>query len=150
MVKKRTHPTLSWLDRSPIHLLHRASQRVAEIFAYRLGGEVTPRQLTVLGEVARQEGLSQTRLVERTGVDRTTISDIVKRMQSKGWLHRSRKKKDTRAYVIKLTNDGRRLLSRVDPLAKQVDEQILSAVPAARAEEFLSMLRILAETTPGR
>jgi len=37
------------LDRSPVHLLHRASQAVEEIFQAEIGGsDLTPRQLAVL------------------------------------------------------------------------------------------------------
>jgi DNA-binding MarR family transcriptional regulator len=72
------------LDRSPVHLLHRASQAVEEIFQAAGGdSDLTPRQLAVLATVAGNEGLSQTDIVNLTGIDRSTLADIVKRL-SKG------------------------------------------------------------------
>jgi hypothetical protein len=47
------------LDRSPIHLLHRAIQAAADIFAAEMKDDLTPRQLAVLVTVANNEGLSQ-------------------------------------------------------------------------------------------
>jgi DNA-binding MarR family transcriptional regulator len=44
-------------------------------------GDLTPRQLAVLVTVANNEGLSQTGLVDRTGIDRSTLADIVRRLQ---------------------------------------------------------------------
>ena len=58
------------LNRSPIHLLHRAGQCVGDVFhaEMKVGG-LTPRQLAVLVTVSQNEGLSQTGLVDRTGID---------------------------------------------------------------------------------
>jgi hypothetical protein len=84
-------------DRSPIHLLHRASQAVGQIFAAGMRtNDLTPRQLAVLVAVAENEGLSQADLVERTGVDRSTLADIVKRLKGKGLLQRRRTREDAR------------------------------------------------------
>ena len=45
------------------------------------GGGLTPRQLVVvLITVADNAGLSQTGIVQRTGVDRATLPDIVRRL----------------------------------------------------------------------
>ena len=72
------------LDRSPIHLLHRASQCAADIFQAEIGrDELTPRQLAVLMAVSQNEGASQTDLVQATGVDRSTMADLVRRLHRK-------------------------------------------------------------------
>ena len=99
------------LARSPIHLLHRAGQCAGDIFHAEMKVDgLTPRQLAVLVTVAQNEGLSQTGLVERTGIDRSTLADIVRRMQRKGLLQRRRTKEDARAYAVKLTDEGRKAL----------------------------------------
>jgi DNA-binding MarR family transcriptional regulator len=129
------------LGRSPVHLLHRAGQAAGDIFHGEMqDGDLTPRQLAVLVTVAGNEGLSQTGLVERTGIDRSTLADIVRRMQRKGLLQRRRTKEDARAYAVKLTDEGRRVLRVADPLARRVDERILDALPAKRREQFLDDL----------
>jgi MarR family transcriptional regulator, temperature-dependent positive regulator of motility len=103
-------------------------------------GDLTPRQLAVLVTVSQNEGLSQTGLVDRTGIDRSTLADIVRRMQKKGLLQRRRTKEDARAYAVKLTDEGRRVLRVADPLAKRVDERILDALPAKQREQFIDDL----------
>jgi DNA-binding MarR family transcriptional regulator len=109
-------------------------------------GDLTPRQLAVLVTVAHNEGLSQTGLVDRTGIDRSTLADIVRRMQRKGLLQRRRTKEDARAYAVKLTDEGRRLLRTAEPLAKRVDERILEALPAKQREQFIDELLAIADT----
>jgi DNA-binding MarR family transcriptional regulator len=129
------------LNRSPIHLLHRAGQCAGDIFhsEMKIGG-LTPRQLAVLMTVAQNEGLSQTGLVDRTGIDRSTLADIVRRMQRKGILQRRRTREDARAYAVKLTDEGRRVLRIAEPVGKKVDERILEAVPARHRDQFVDDL----------
>lgn len=134
------------LDRSPLHLLHRVGQCAAEVFQAELGqGDLTPRQYAVLLTVSTNEGLSQTHLVESTGIDRSTLADIVRRMLKKGLLQRRRTKEDARAYAVKLTDEGWRVLKSAEPLARKVDEQILSALPASQREKLLSDLHAIVE-----
>jgi DNA-binding MarR family transcriptional regulator len=129
------------LDRSPIHLLHRASQAVQVVFANAVRtNDLTPRQLAVLVAVAQNEGQSQTDLVERTGIDRSTLADIVKRLKGKGLLQRKRTREDARTYAVKLTAEGQQVLRAAEPLARRVDERILDALPVKRREAFMAAL----------
>ncbi|MEQ1716655.1 MAG: MarR family transcriptional regulator [Hyphomicrobium sp.] len=141
------------LDRSPLHLLHRAGQCAAEVFQAELGsGDLTPRQYAVLLTVSMNEGLSQTHLVERTGIDRSTLADIVRRMLKKGLLQRRRTKEDARAYAVKLTDEGWRVLKSAEPLTKKVDDRILSALTAAQRDRLLqdlhSIVQVLGKMQP--
>ena len=130
------------LERSPIHLLQCAS----DAFQGEVGeGDLTPRQYAVLVAVSQNEGLSQTQLVEKTGVDRSTLADIVRRMLKKGLLQRRRTKDDARAYAVKLTEEGWRILKAADPLAKRVDDKILAALPGQQRERFLQDLALIVE-----
>jgi DNA-binding MarR family transcriptional regulator len=134
-------------DRSPIHLLHRASQAVDVVFDMGMAGNgLTPRQFAILLAVAQNEGVSQTTLVERTGIDRSTLADVVKRLKAKGLLQRRRTKQDARAYAVKLTEEGRKVLRTAEPLAKRVDSRILDALPAKQRDEFINALGSIIST----
>lgn len=134
------------LQRSPLHLLHRAGQCAAEIFQIELGSdELTPRQYAVLLTVAQNEGLSQTQLVGLTGIDRSTLADVVRRMLKKGFLQRRRTRGDARAYAVKLTEDGTRILKAHDPMARRVDERILASLPAQQRDRFLQDLNAIVQ-----
>ena len=134
------------LDRSPTHLMHRAGQAAVDAFhAEMKDGDLTPRQLAVLVTVAGNEGLSQAGLVDRTGIDRSTMADIVRRMQRKGLLQRRRTRKDARAYAVKLTDQGRRVLAKAEPIAKIVDERVLAALPAGQRKQFVESLASIVE-----
>jgi DNA-binding MarR family transcriptional regulator len=139
--------TTDRLSRSPIHLLHRAGQCAGDIFHAEMKVDgLTPRQLAVLVTVANNEGLSQTGLVDRTGIDRSTLADIVRRMQRKGLLQRRRTKEDARAYAVKLTDEGRKVLRTAEPLARRVDDRILDALPGKQRDQFITDLQAIVDT----
>jgi DNA-binding MarR family transcriptional regulator len=131
------------LGRSAMHVLHRAGQCADELFQKEIGdADLTPRQLAVLTTVGENEGLSQTGIVERTGIDRSTLADIVRRLSKKGLLQRRRTKDDARAYAVKLTDDGEKLLRRVGPLAKKVDQRIMQAMGGGK-DDILDRLQVM-------
>ncbi len=144
--KSAQNHSTSELDRSPIHLLHRAGQCAGDIFQAEMAGEgLTPRQFAVLVTVSQNEGLSQTHLVERTGIDRSTLADIVRRMLKKGLLQRRRTREDARAYAVKLTDAGWATLRDAKPFTSRVDDKILAALPSQNRERFLKDLREIIE-----
>ena len=133
--------TAERLDRSPIHLLHRAGQCAGDIFQSEMAdGGLTPRQFAVLLTVSQNEGLSQTNLVDRTGIDRSTLADIIRRMIKKGLLQRRRTKEDARAYAVRLTEEGNRVLKASDPVSRKVDEKVLAVLTAGERDRFLQDL----------
>lgn len=129
------------IESSPIHLLHRVGQCATDVFQAEMGGaDLTQRQFAVLASISKQEGASQTDLVDMTGIDRSTLADIVRRMLKKGLVQRKRTKEDARAYAVKLTDDGRKALKAADPLVKRVDARILEAIPTQERSKFLTAL----------
>ena len=83
--KKTGSARADTIDKSIIHLLHRASQRASEIFAQETRDfDLTARQYAVITTVAQHEGLSQTDLVRLTGIDRSTLADVVQRLLKRG------------------------------------------------------------------
>ncbi len=132
------------LDRSALHLLHRAGQCAGLLFQIEMArGELTPRQFAILSSVATGEGASQARLVERTGIDRSTLADIVRRMLKKGLIERQRTKNDARAYAVKLTSEGRRALEGAQPVMTRVEEKLLAGLPERQRARFLKDLGII-------
>lgn len=126
---------------SALHLLHRAGQRADELFTATMGEkDLTPRQFAVLKAVARMENPSQTALVENTGIDRSTIADIVRRLIKRGMLQRRRTSHDARMYAVKLTQAGREVLEAAEPAARTTEEQLLGVLPAQQRVTMIQAL----------
>ena len=125
-----------------IHLLHRAGQRAEELFSRSLEGQpLTVRQFIVLSIVADEENLSQNLICERTGIDRSTMADIVKRLVTRGWLSRRRSRRDARMYAIRLTDQGRKELERAIPVAMNVDADLVVALNSKQRQDLYTGLK---------
>jgi DNA-binding MarR family transcriptional regulator len=133
------------LARSIGHLLHRAQQMSADLFTHSLGDDrVTLRQFAVLSAVSEQDGRSQSDLVRVTGIDRSTLADMITRMERKGLVVREASSQDGRAKNISLTPWGKNRLDDVTPHAKVADAAILGMLPRNKRRAFLETLAILA------
>jgi DNA-binding MarR family transcriptional regulator len=129
------------LERSPSHLLHRALQLALDIYAEETGPDaITQRQYAVLAAVAVHEGLTQTDLVRATGIDRSTLADLVARMIGKGLLARERSATDARANTVSLTIAGREALAVATPRVAAADARILKLLPTRKRDAFLDIL----------
>jgi DNA-binding MarR family transcriptional regulator len=139
------------ISRSPVHLLHRASQIMEEVFAAGMQTkDLTPRQLAVLITLDQHEGISQTGLVERTGIDRSTLADVVRRLKGKGLLERRRTKEDARAYAVRLTDEGRAVLRTAEPLARRAEKRVLDVLRGQQREEFMGALQSIVAALESR
>jgi DNA-binding MarR family transcriptional regulator len=127
------------------HLLHRASQRALDLYVAQSGpGAVTQRQHAVLAAVAQKEGAAQSDLVAATGVDRSTLADMVSRMIDKGLLARQRSATDARANAVHLTEAGREALAATGPNAAAADAALMALLPKSKRAALLEALDILA------
>ena len=136
-------------DQSPLHLLHRASQRVDELFhAATHELDITPRQFLVLANIEKRGGLSQTTLVERTGIDRSTMADVIRRLLVKGCVQRRRKRKDARTYSVTLTAKGRAIMEQVKPIANEVNGSLLKCLSQHDGRQLLRSLERIVQMWP--
>lgn len=136
-------------DRQSVHqLLHRAGQIADERFNAARPGTLTPRQAAILGVLSSSPGISQTGLVKATGTDRSTMTEVVKRLVEKGLVRRRRSRSDARAYAVQITEAGQRELDSVLPKVAMVNAQLLAAIPAAQRKILLASLQQLVADGP--
>ncbi|MEG1029707.1 MAG: MarR family transcriptional regulator [Brevundimonas sp.] len=131
---------------SPSHLMHRVLQLSLDIYAEEAGPDgLTQRQFAVLEAVSVRSGLTQTDLVKATGIDRSTLADLVARMTSKGLLERERSALDARAKAVRLSEAGQAALEAARPRVEAADKRILALLPKAKREGFLDLLTSLTD-----
>lgn len=130
---------------SPSHLMHRALQLALDIYADEAGaGGPTQRQFAVLEAVSLKSGLTQTDLVRATGIDRSTLADLVARMTTRGLLERERSTLDARAKAVRLSAAGAEALEAARPRVEAADKRIMALLPKGKRDAFLDMLTELA------
>lgn len=133
------------LDRSPGHMLHRALQAALDIYSAEMGPDgLTQRQYAVLTAAAASDSPTQTDLVQATGIDRSTLADMVARLAGRGLLARARSTADGRAKAVSLTEAGRLALEQARPRAEAADRRILARLPKRHREGFTAVLAAMA------
>ncbi len=145
-MSKADKSSVAVLDRSPSHLLHRALQLALDVYGEEVGaGALTQRQYAVLAAVAADEGLTQTDLVRATGIDRSTLADMIARMIEKGFLARERSTLDARAKTVRLAAKGRAALDEAAPRVTDADTRILGHLTAGKRDAFIAALTALSK-----
>jgi DNA-binding MarR family transcriptional regulator len=99
--------------------------------------------------VLEAEGpLSQRRLAERQGIDRTTMVAVVDELERLGAVERRRDPGDRRANALRLTASGRRLLTRARTAVAAAEKAFLAPLPEQDQQRLRAALRVLIEADP--
>ena len=129
------------LNASPSHLLHRAQQIAANHSAAALkSAGVTLRQFSVLAALSGNEGVSQSDLVNATGIARSTLADMVARMETAGLIKRADSKTDARAKSVSLTAKGKKAYDKALPAVTKADDALFSTLAKAKQDALLQGL----------
>jgi MarR family transcriptional regulator, temperature-dependent positive regulator of motility len=138
------------LSQSVTHLLHRVLQLALDYHAEASGpAGLTQRQYTVLAAAGASDGVSQSDLVRATGIDRSTLADLVARMIAKGLLERERSATDARANTVRLSDAGKSALADGGKPAAHSDARLLDLLPPKKRESFVKTLTTLAAAADG-
>jgi MarR family transcriptional regulator, temperature-dependent positive regulator of motility len=136
---------------SPSHLLHRAQQIAADLHATAFGPSgLTQRQLAVLAALAPEGGVSQADLVIKTGIDRSTLAEMVARMEGKGLVAREKSAKDSRAKSVTMTDMGQEALASAMPRLRTIDQMVLAFLPSGRRDMLVELLTRIALPQPAK
>ncbi len=145
MVKSGNKSKRGGLSASPSHLMHRVLQLALDIYSEEAGSDgLTQRQFAVLEAVSQKSGLTQTDLVRATGIDRSTLADLVSRMTVKGLLDREKSSIDARAKAVRLSPKGQEALDAARPRVEAADKRIMALLPKGKRDGFLELLAELA------
>ena len=145
MVKSGNKSKRGGLSASPSHLMHRVLQLALDIYSEEAGSDgLTQRQFAVLEAVSQKSGLTQTDLVRATGIDRSTLADLVSRMTVKGLLDREKSSIDARAKAVRLSSKGQEALDAARPRVEAADKRIMALLPKGKRDGFLELLAELA------
>lgn len=124
-IEAKTTPARAKRETTPpliVNVLHRAEQEVSAMLAEKLDPlGITPRQLAIMASLAAEGAVSQKRLVDATGIDRSTMADVVRRMLKSGVITRRRSKEDARAYKVSLSETGKRTYEKATAGAADIE-----------------------------
>ena len=131
---------------SPSHLIRRCQQFYGDLYAREAGAkDLTKQQFTLLCALEQNDGVSQTALVEITGIDRSTLAEMVRRMLERGLLSRKRTEEDQRANAVAISPAGRKALRGARNAADRAERALLEALPVPERQKFVKALFQIAQ-----
>jgi DNA-binding MarR family transcriptional regulator len=134
------------LSESPSHLIRRCAQYFGDLYAHEAGSrELTKQQFMLLAALEHNEGISQTALVEITGIDRSTLAEMVRRMLEKGLLSRERTEEDQRANSVAISPSGRKALRVARTASDRAEKMFMDPLPPVERQRFVKLLSQIAQ-----
>ena len=131
----------------PGHLIRRAHQISVAIFMEECAAHnVTPVQYACLSEIARQPGVDATRLASAVAFDRSTLGNVLERLEAKGWVDRRPSAEDRRVKLLHISEAGLHLLDAIEPAVLATQKRLLKPLSPADRKLFM---RLISEMVAG-
>jgi DNA-binding MarR family transcriptional regulator len=132
------------LHAAPGHLIRRLQQIAVALFmAETRDFDLTPLQYAALLGIRENPGCDQTTLANYVALDRSTIADVVERLEGKALIRRKPGASDRRTKRLELTAAGRRLIAAASAAVGSVQDMILAPLKPAERIAFMTLLRRL-------
>ncbi len=130
----------------PGHLIRRAQQIAVAIFIEECAAfDITPVQYAALVAIRENPGIDATRLSALVAFDRSTLGNVLERLEAKGVVRRRAGKEDRRVKALALTQVGQELLTAVEPAVERAQARILSPLAPADQATLMALLGQLVE-----
>lgn len=128
------------------HLIRRAQQRHAALWQELVSQDVSSVQYAALAVLERMPGASQSELGSELDLDRSTIADIVSRLERRGVIERIPHRSDRRRYALSLTASGLDEIARLRPRVDAANERLTQPLTLDEHRTLRALLtRILAD-----
>ena len=138
-----TNLPMNDLYTKPGHLIRRAHQISSALFAEECGAfDLTSVQYAALVAIRTNPGVDATRLSSLIAFDRSTLGDVLERLEAKGWVVRSPSPSDKRVKLLALTPEGHQVLREVEAAVERVQERLLAPLAP---EQRATLVRLLAQ-----
>jgi DNA-binding MarR family transcriptional regulator len=106
-----------------IELTARKIKHYGQTVLNNKGIDITIEQWLVLKVISENEGLNQIQIGEILFKDKPTISRMIKSLTKKGFVFKDNSSEDLRAFIIGLTEDGKKLVAHLIPIIEKVREK---------------------------
>ena len=125
----------------PGHLIRRTQQIALALFAEECAGyDLTALQYAALAAIGTNPGVDATRLSALIAFDRSTIGEVLERLETKGWICRESSVQDRRLKLLSLTAAGLALLQQASPAVQRVQERIMAPLAPPERRQLQGLL----------
>jgi DNA-binding MarR family transcriptional regulator len=109
-----------------------------------------PGQELLLMRLFDRDGQTQSELLDAVGLDHSTVSKSLRRMQEAGLLTREPAEHDRRVQLVRLTDQGRALREPIEAMWSTLERTSVQGLSADEVESFIALAQVIEKSIAGR
>jgi DNA-binding MarR family transcriptional regulator len=143
----KTKPiTMDAVYAAPGYLFRRMQQIAVAIFVEECRAyDLTPVQYAALVAIHTHPGIDATRLSKVIAFDRSTLGNVIERLETKSLVERKPAREDKRVKLLYLTKPGAALLRDIVPSVERAQARMLQPLKPADRKTLLALLTQLVD-----
>ena len=146
MPNKTTPVTMDAVYTKPGYLFRRMQQIAVSIFVEECRDyDLTPVQYAALVTIHTHPGIDATRLSAVIAFDRSTLGNVIERLEAKDYIERKPAREDKRVKLLYLTKAGAALLRDIMPAVDGAQARMLLPLKPADRKTLLALLTQLVD-----
>jgi DNA-binding MarR family transcriptional regulator len=146
MPNKSAPITMDAVYTAPGYLFRRMQQIAVSIFVEECRDfDLTPVQFAALVAIKTHPGIDATRLSAVIAFDRSTLGNVIERLETKRYIERKPAREDKRVKLLYLTSAGSALLSEIMPSVDRAQARMLQPLKPADRRTLLALLTQLVD-----
>ncbi|MFH0297268.1 MarR family transcriptional regulator [Bradyrhizobium sp. 31Argb] len=143
---KQTPVTMDAVYTAPGYLFRRMQQIAVSIFVEECRAfDLTPVQYAAVIAIHTHPGIDATRLSAVIAFDRSTLGNVIERLQSKGLIERKSDSDDKRVKLLTITRQGASLLREIMPVVDRAQARMLQPLKPADRKTLMALLAQLVD-----
>src|ERR1700738_260380 len=146
MPNKPAPVTMDAVYAAPGYLFRRMQQIAVAIFVEECRAhDLTPVQYAALVAIHTHPGIDARRLSAVIAFDRSTLGNVIERLETKSLVERKPAREDKRVKVLYLTKSGAALLREIVPSVEAAQARMLQPLKPADRKTLLALLTQLVD-----
>ena len=146
MASKEPPLTMDAVYTKPGYLFRRMQQISVAIFVEECRDfDITPVQYAALVAIQTHPGIDATRLSAVIAFDRSTLGNVIERLEAKGHIERKPAADDKRVKQLYLTRSGAKLLRDILPAVDRAQARMLQPLKAGDRKTLMALLSQLVD-----
>jgi MarR family transcriptional regulator, lower aerobic nicotinate degradation pathway regulator len=146
MPSKPAPITMDAVYAAPGYLFRRMQQIAVSIFIEECKAhDLTPVQYAALIAIHTHPGIDATRLSAVIAFDRSTLGNVIERLESKALVERKPSREDRRIKLLYLTRFGAALLREIMPSVDRAQARMLQPLKASDRKMLMALLTQLVD-----
>jgi DNA-binding MarR family transcriptional regulator len=138
--------TMDAVYTKPGYLFRRMQQIAVAIFVEECSEfDLTPVQYAALVAIRTHPGIDATRLSAVIAFDRSTLGNVIERLEAKGLIERKPAAQDKRVKLLYLTKPGASLLRDIMPAVDRAQARMLQPLKPSDRKSLMALLSQLVD-----